>query len=497
MDVFSKSLLRVLAFTSTCFLVACGGAKSGSFTCVPVPQQAQGALARATMDVRSELAAGYIVSLCASSVGQHRCHGYRVTPAGLSALGYERRQTAGSGEACGAFGSAVAPAPQPVVNTQPVAQASGAPVCTYTNSNVVSVGAAAPCPASAPSCSASSNGSNSGGNSSLGYGPADLQAAYGLTCFSQSGGQGRTVAVVIDGDDPQLESTLGVYRSTFGLSACSMASGCLKIVAQDGSSNVPQPSGSTSEEELDVEMISAICPNCHILVVEANSLGTPDMNIAEDTAASLGPVAISNSWGGPPEDASSASHFNHPGIAITVADGDCGYLDDITTGQGCVGNGTGLEYPSDFSTVIAVGGTMLTRNPSSPRGWGETVWPDTGGGCSQVIAKPAWQKDTGCSKRMVGDVAFVGDCTTGVATYEGGSWGIDCGTSVASPAIAAIYGLASASASNASTLYANPGALNDIIAGSNGSCSPTYFCTAGTGYDGPTGLGTPNGIGAF
>jgi subtilase family serine protease len=328
-----------------------------------------------------------------------------------------------------------------------------------------------------------------------GYKPADLLDAYKLSAASKSGGSGQTVAIVDPNDDPNAESDLGVYRAQFGLSACTTANGCFRKVNQAGvQGNYPKASKSGAQEiSLDLDMVSAVCPNCHILLVEANSLSSSDLLAAEDTAAALGPNEISNSFGGAegPGVAALGSHFNHPGIAITASSGD---------------NGFGVQFPADLQYVTAVGGTTLARSTSQARGWVETAWISAGSGCSAFIAKPSWQNFLpGCNGRVVADVSVVADPTTGVAvydTYPSGGWMVFGGTSVGAPLIAAVYALAG----NASTVnygsfpYLNGSygsSLFDVLGGSNGSCSPSYLCTAGQGYDGPTGLGTPDGTGAF
>jgi len=323
-----------------------------------------------------------------------------------------------------------------------------------------------------------------------GYGPANLQSAYGTAGVASSGGSGRLVAIVDAYDDPNLESDLGVYRSHYGLPPCTTANGCFEKVGQTGTNTVPRKSASWSQEiSLDVDMVSANCPNCHIVVVEANSASFSDLATAENTAASLGAVAISNSYGGSESSsvATYASAYSHSGIAITVSNGDAGY---------------GVESPASYATVTAVGGTSL-NTATNTRGWSETVWTGTGSGCSAYIAKPSWQTDPSCARRMVGDVSYVADPYTGVAVYDSyayqglSGWLVFGGTSVGAPAIAAIYGLAGTTLSTASNAYANTGALYDVTSGSNGTCTTTYFCNAVVGYDGPTGLGTPDGTTAF
>jgi subtilase family serine protease len=230
--------------------------------------------------------------------------------------------------------------------------------------------------------------------------------------------------------------------------------------------------------------------------VEGSSNSLSDLAAAENRAATLGATEISNSYGAAESNfifgAPDESAYSHAGIAITVSSGDGGY---------------GVEFPASSRYVTAVGGTSLNPD-STARGWSETAWSGAGSGCSQFFAKPSWQHDGGCSRRMVADVSAVADPVTGVAVYDSfayqgrSGWLVFGGTSVAAPLMASVYALAgnaAATAYPASYPYGNPSALFDVTSGSNGTCllSPAYFCNAGTGYDGPTGLGTPNGTGAF
>ncbi|GAA4602803.1 hypothetical protein GCM10023195_08900 [Actinoallomurus liliacearum] len=322
-----------------------------------------------------------------------------------------------------------------------------------------------------------------------GYGPSDLQSAYALP--SSSAGSGQTVAIVDAYDDPNAESDLATYRSQYGLAACTTANGCFKKVNETGGSSLPSAdSGWAEEESLDLDMVSAVCPSCHILLVEATQPSMADLGTAVNTAVSLGAKFVSNSYGGSEDStdpSSDSSYFNHPGVAITVSSGDSGY---------------GVEYPAASQYVTAVGGTSLSR-ASNSRGWSESAWSGAGSGCSSYDSKPSWQKDSGCAKRTVADVSAVADPNTGLAVYDSyqvGGWLVVGGTSASSPIIAGVYALGGSPASGtypASYPYAHTGALNDVTSGSNGSCSPSYLCTAGSGYDGPTGLGTPNGATAF
>jgi Putative Ig domain len=321
-----------------------------------------------------------------------------------------------------------------------------------------------------------------------GYGPSDLQSAYALP----SGGSGQTVAIVDSNDDPNAESDLATYRSQYGLPPCTTANGCFRKVNETGGSTPPSADAGWAEEEsLDLDMVSAVCPSCHILLVEATQPSMADLGTAVNTAVNLGAKFVSNSYGGSEDStdpSSDSSYFNHPGVAITVSSGDSGY---------------GVEYPAASQYVTAVGGTSLSR-ASNSRGWSESVWSGAGSGCSAYDTKPSWQTDTGCSRRTVADVSAVADPATGLAVYDTyggvGGWTEVGGTSASSPIIASVYALAGAPAAGsypASYPYAHTGSLFDVTSGSNGSCSPTYLCGGGTGYDGPSGLGTPNGTAAF
>jgi subtilase family serine protease len=303
---------------------------------------------------------------------------------------------------------------------------------------------------------------------------------------STTAGAGETVAIVDAYDDPNAATDLAVYRSTYGLPSCTTTSGCFRKVDQNGGSNYPAGNVGWSEEiALDLDMVSAVCPNCHILLVEANSSSLGDLLTAEDEAAALGASAISNSWGANEFFFESLydSYFDH-GIPITASSGDSGY---------------GVIWPASSPYVTAVGGTHLVASSTS-RGWSESAWSGAGSGCSAYESKPAWQQDPACGNRTVADVAAVADPATAVAvydTYGESGWLAFGGTSVSSPIIASVYALAGNSASVSPAFpYTHASALNDVTSGSNGSCG-NYLCNSGPGYDGPTGLGTPNGTQGF
>ena len=329
-----------------------------------------------------------------------------------------------------------------------------------------------------------------------GYGPSQLQAAYGLTSASASNGSGRTIALVDAFDYPTAASDLAAYRSAAGLPAANFT----KVNQNGQASPLPSPAPSTDdwtgEAALDLDMASAICPLCNIVLVEAQDDTGNGLYVAQNTAASMAGY-ISNSWGGAEsssETSMDSSYFTHAsGIVTTVSAGDSDY---------------GVSYPATSPKVVSVGGTAL-NTASNSRGWTESVWnttpgsEGTGSGCSAYEAKPSWQSSlslpSGCNNRIDNDVAADADPATGVAVYDtynnNGGWNEIGGTSASSPMVAAMFALAgNAGANPAQDIYQHTSNFFDVTSGNDGSCTPAYLCTAQTGFDGPTGWGTPNGI---
>ncbi|MFJ1547572.1 carboxypeptidase regulatory-like domain-containing protein [Streptomyces sp. NPDC088246] len=292
-----------------------------------------------------------------------------------------------------------------------------------------------------------------------------------------------------------------------GLPACTTANGCFKKVDQRGGTDYPAPdSGWAGEISLDLDMVSAAAPYADIVLVEADSASFEDIGASVDQAVAQGAKFISNSYGtgytstpGSGEDPSETTefdaHYNHPGVAVVASSGDDAY---------------GVAYPAASQYVTSVGGTALAQDSSTSRGWSESVWHNSyggpGSGCSVYEAKPVWQQGVGtdCDMRAVSDVSAVADPLTGVSvyqTYGGDGWAVYGGTSASSPIIAGAYaaaGTPTAGTYPAAYPYAAGGSgLNDVVDGENGSCTPAKLCTAGEGWDGPTGLGTPNGVQAF
>jgi Putative Ig domain len=329
----------------------------------------------------------------------------------------------------------------------------------------------------------------------VGYGPSQLQSAYNLTSASAANGAGRTIAVVDAFDDPTAAADLATYRSSAGLPVVPS----FEKLNQNGQTSplpaeAPASDDWTLEESLDLDMASAICPLCNIVLVEATNDSGTGLDVAENAAANVAGY-ISNSWGG--NEASSdttldSTDFNHPGSVITASAGDSDF---------------GVIYPATSPNVVAVGGTRLST-ASNARGWTESVWntstgsEGTGSGCSTIEPQPSWQTAlglSGCTKRIDNDVSADADPATGVAVYDtsnrNGGWNEVGGTSASSPMLAAMYALAgSAGTTPADDVYTHTSDFFDVTTGNNGSCSPAFLCTAETGYDGPTGIGTPDGI---
>jgi subtilase family serine protease len=342
--------------------------------------------------------------------------------------------------------------------------------------------------------------------SSAALSPGQLRSAYGLSKAAQAPNKG-TVAIVDAYNDWHATGDLAKYRSYYGLPACKESTKCLRVVNQKGTTAwYPKGnSGWAEEESLDLDMVSAICPKCKIILVESNSTTSGSLSAAEDTAFRLGAKFISNSWGGSEfsTEASYDSHFNHRGVAITVASGDDGY---------------GVQWPASSPHVTAVGGTTLWmkgRTRTQEKVWNLGAGDATGSGCSRLEPQQTWQAadNSDClHNRIDNDVAADADPRTGPAVYDSyppsgaglpKGWQQLGGTSASSPIIAAVYALANPGGHPAAGSlptefpYQAGSGLRDITTGSDGSCGGISLCTAEAGYDGPTGLGVPSGVNAF
>jgi subtilase family serine protease len=313
--------------------------------------------------------------------------------------------------------------------------------------------------------------------------PADIQAAYGLTGLKS---HGATVAIVDAYGYPTLAADLAQFRSTYGLSPCTIKNKCLQILNQDGGKQLPTQTDPNwdIEQALDVDSVSSACPDCKIIVYEGTKPSTKSLGTAVDTAAKTkGVVAISNSYGG--GNGKDQPYYDHPGIAVTASTGDHGWM--------------GGSYPASDSHVTAVGGTSIVKSSAKGRGFTETAWSGAGSGCGKNKT-PAWQQKvkTGCKTKAMSDVSAAANPNAGgLNVYYDGHFLAVGGTSEASPIIASVFALSGNTKGYPTQYpYADPKDLNDITSGSNGSCGAP-LCDAGKGWDGPTGVGTPNGVKGF
>jgi hypothetical protein len=362
-----------------------------------------------------------------------------------------------------------------------------APVIASSGSNVgvtdVAAGCGAPVVPGEVRCFARVlTASPSIGGPSGGYGPADLQSAYGMP--SSSNGHGQKLGIVDVADDPSAEADLATYRQNFGLPPCTSAGGCFTKVS---TAPVQPDPGWSQEISLDLDMASASCPNCSIVLVEVpkdqnGGATVPVVAQGMALAVQLGATEVSLSLGSAEysNETLSDPQFQNAGVPIVVASGDSGY---------------GVSYPAASRYVTAVGGTNLQR-AGNARGWNETVWHGTGSGCSAYEPKPAWQHDGGCARRTDNDIAMDADPVTGVAVYNSfgaSGWETLGGTSVGAPLVAGMDALNGGAGAPTAGQNVYSARLFDVVSGNNGGCSPAYLCTAGPGYDGPTGMGTPEG----
>jgi hypothetical protein len=390
--------------------------------------------------------------------------------------------------------------------------------------------------------------------------PAQIASAYEYD--PAEGGAGQTIALIDAYEDPAIEEDLATFDSHYGLAACTTANGCFTKVSQTGSTtSLPKADkeGWSVEITLDVETAHAVCEKCKILLVEANEPSDADLVTAVKEAVELGATEISNSYGGSEETGEEAA-YNYPGVVITASAGDDGYYDwDEVNRKKPPALPERPESPASLPTVVAVGGTSLHLNENGTRS-SETVWnhngpgddvglkdksPEgaAGGGCSTLFTAEPWQQNapgwaaSGCgTKRLDNDIAAVADPYTGFDIYDsydcgkyckenggGEGWETWGGTSLASPIIAAIYGLAGGGGGvsyPAATLYSNlgPTSFFDVAEGGNGycdaepepacgdpnskykekvDCEGTTACNAASGFDGPSGVGTPKGLSGF
>jgi Ricin-type beta-trefoil lectin domain len=384
----------------------------------------------------------------------------------------------------------------------PVAASAASAAAATTTPGATSLAATGVRPAGATWSPTSARAAVSSAAATPGYSPASLRSAYNLTKAAVTGGAGATVAIVSAYGDPRAAADLAVYRSHYKLPACTVANGCLRIRNENGGTGTLPAGNSAWASTLSTEMdaVSALCPECHLLLVEAASNSLTDLGIAENTAVADGARFVVNGWGNQEslDENEYAHYFNHPGSAIVFAAG---------------GNGYGSTFPAALQYVTSVGGTTLTPSSFNARGWSEVGWAGTGSGCSFLEAKPSWQRAdanaaTGCMNRTENDVSADANPSTGASVYDsygsGAGWTKAGGTALAAAIVTAAYALAGTPAPRsypASYPYQHAGHLYDVQFGpGNGNCDPyggQYLCVPGPGYDGPTGLGAPDGTGAF
>ncbi|MCP2341183.1 hypothetical protein [Actinomadura rupiterrae] len=322
---------------------------------------------------------------------------------------------------------------------------------------------------------------------------ADLQDAYKLP--SDLLGGRSTVAVVVPYDTTYAEQDLNTYRAANGMHVCDAEFPCFRKIDQRGGTSLPSPSPNwTLHTAVGLDMASAACPNCDLLLVEADDDSLANQGAAVDRAVAQGArtVVVMDGWFAEYEGQDAlAAHFTHPGVAVLAASGSAGF-----------NAGGHQSLPAAYPGVIAVAGTDLYRDPATKRGWSETPWRNAGSGCSVYEKRPSWQPKGACGeRRTVADTAAVASDYTPVSAYNSGNggWVNVSGGPVAPALVAGASGLAGNPASTPAPqrLYGNARYLFDITSGTNGSCGGTSLCTAGSGYDSPSGMGAPNGTGAF
>ncbi|HEY2517424.1 MAG TPA: S53 family peptidase, partial [Polyangiaceae bacterium] len=376
-------------------------------------------------------------------------------------------------------------------------------------------------------------------------GANDLITAYNLPADAPTGA-GEIVAVVDACGYSDLVTELNAYRTQYGIPTITQCGGkngvaptkggtqCVGIVSQTGTATVPaDDSNWAGETALDVQMVSAACPKCSILVVQVKSASTANLEAGIAEAVKLGAAGVSNSWGSS-ESGSDTQLPAYKGTIIAAASGDADYLNQI----GAIDEDAGTvdyspqspNWPASDPNVLGVGGTTLTMDPTSSRCYSDTAWsymvPTTstsalagktvyggGSGCSTDYPTPSYQSSINmgsCTKRGSVDVSAAADFSPGVyknqicvkgqpcggiAVYGGGGWNPSVGTSAATPFMTAVLVRMGLGAKANADFYSNHGGFTDVTSGNNdpsGTCSDV-MCNAGAGWDGPTGWGVPNG----
>jgi subtilase family serine protease len=330
------------------------------------------------------------------------------------------------------------------------------------------------------------------------FSPAQIRHAYGFDTIKNQGA-GQVIGIVDAYDDPNIESDLAVFNQQFNLPACTSSNGCFRKVYERGS--VPGSNANWSMEiSLDVEWAHAIAPQANIVLVECASNSMTDLMSGVDAAVRNGASAVSMSWttGEFSGESQMDTHFAVNGVTFFAASGD---------------TGTGVAYPAASPDVVGVGGTTLTVSSNGAYA-NETAWGGSGGGLSVMEREPMYQAqlpipDDARGYRGVPDVSYNSNPATGYAVYDTVAlngqtgWFQVGGTSAAAPQWASLAAIANsmrassrkaALTSTDTPLYSlaktNMSAeYHAITQGTNGPCGA--ICTAGSGYDYITGLGTP------
>ena len=337
--------------------------------------------------------------------------------------------------------------------------------------------------------------------------PASLACVYGVTkkvtgCNPETlttvaTGGSRVVAIVDAFDDPNVMSDLSVYSTQYELPAITGAN--FQVVYATGTQPIQDSTGGWElEESLDVDMVHALAPNASIILVEAATNKNKDLLQAEKVAAKLvseaGGGEVSNSWGGGEwsKEDNLEDFFTKPGVVFFASAGDK----------------PGTEFPSVMSHVVGVGGTYIERSESGDY-TGEVSWPSTGGGPSAYVPVPTYQTAVASivgTQRGVPDVSLDASPASGAWLYDtipyhGNTldWAVVGGTSLASPASAAIVNNAGhfkkLSTLELADIYAHYGKAKDFRDIVSGTCNNGGETKAVKGWDFCTGVGASIGTG--
>jgi kumamolisin len=322
--------------------------------------------------------------------------------------------------------------------------------------------------------------------------PASLGCVYNLVATPVAGcnpyaalvnpaGGTNAIALVDAYDDPTAAADLAHFSTQFGLAAANFT------VVYAGGKKPAANSGWQVEEALDIEWAHAMAPGAKIYLVEAASSNLGDLltavSVASQLVAAAGGGEVSMSWGSSEFNGESAydKYFTTPGVVYLASAGDS----------------AGVIWPSASPDVVSVGGTALSRNPTTGAFQAELSWQQTGGGPSAFEARPSWQSAISAitgTQRGTPDVSAVADPTTGVWVFAGGQWLIVGGTSVAAPVWAGIINAAghfySSTAAELTAIYATASGVNPVT---DGDCGPNEGYLALGPWSFCTGHGSPNG----